>query len=123
MTGVMEEPWIIAMDAPPTRARVLDYGLRWSIEAMFSDSKTRGFNSAKKPHPAPRPPVKTHPCGQRCHALVHAHRAVHSKKQKPEGSLKKFFRSILSAFKTGLRHLKTCAQKAIPPPKLKIMGW
>jgi hypothetical protein len=42
-----EEPWIIAMDAPPTRARVLDYGLRWSIEAMFSDSKTRGFNLQK----------------------------------------------------------------------------
>ena len=37
------EPWIIAMDCPPTRARVLDYGLRWSIEPMFSDFKSRGF--------------------------------------------------------------------------------
>ena len=37
------EPWIIAMDCPPTRAAVLDYGARWAIEPMFSDFKTRGF--------------------------------------------------------------------------------
>lgn len=38
-----EEPWIIAMDCPPTPAAVRDYGLRWGIEPMFSDFKTRGF--------------------------------------------------------------------------------
>lgn len=38
------EPWIIAMSDPPTLWRALDYGLRWGIEAMFSDYKTRGFN-------------------------------------------------------------------------------
>jgi hypothetical protein len=37
------EPWIIAMDAHPTRAKVLDYASRWSIEPMFSDFKSRGF--------------------------------------------------------------------------------
>lgn len=37
------EPWIIAMNQRPNRARVLDYGARWSIEPMFSDFKTRGF--------------------------------------------------------------------------------
>jgi hypothetical protein len=37
------EPWIIAMECVPNRARVLDYGLRWSIEPMFSDFKSRGF--------------------------------------------------------------------------------
>lgn len=37
------EPWIIAMDQRPSRASVLDYGARWSIEPMFSDFKTRGF--------------------------------------------------------------------------------
>jgi hypothetical protein len=37
------EPWIIAMDQPPNRASVLDYGARWAIEPMFSDFKTRGF--------------------------------------------------------------------------------
>ena len=38
------EPWIIAMSDPPTTWRACDYGLRWGIEAMFSDHKTRGFN-------------------------------------------------------------------------------
>lgn len=37
------EPWIIAMDEKPGKYRALDYGLRWGIEAMFSDFKTRGF--------------------------------------------------------------------------------
>ena len=37
------EPWIIAMNAAPSEYRVLDYGMRRSIEAMFSDFKTRGF--------------------------------------------------------------------------------
>lgn len=37
------EPWIIAMDCPPTPAAVRDYGLRWGIEPMFSDFKSRGF--------------------------------------------------------------------------------
>lgn len=37
------EPWIIAMDCPPTRAAVLDYGARWAIEPTFSDFKGRGF--------------------------------------------------------------------------------
>jgi Transposase DDE domain len=38
-----KEAWFIAMDVPPTRTTVLDYGLRWSIEPMFSDCKSRGF--------------------------------------------------------------------------------
>src|SRR3954453_3849681 len=37
------EPWIIAMSEPPAVPRAFDYGLRWGIEAMFSDFKTRGF--------------------------------------------------------------------------------
>ncbi len=37
------EPWIIAMSEAPTAHRAFDYGLRWGIEAMFSDFKTRGF--------------------------------------------------------------------------------
>jgi hypothetical protein len=37
------EPWIIALSEPPTIHRAFDYGLRWGIEAMFSDFKTRGF--------------------------------------------------------------------------------
>ena len=38
-----KEPWIIAMDATPSRYTTLDYGMRWGIETMFSDFKSRGF--------------------------------------------------------------------------------
>lgn len=38
------EAWMIAMSQAPTSYRALDYGLRWGIEAMFSDAKSRGFN-------------------------------------------------------------------------------
>ncbi len=41
------EPWIIAMNAKPSQYTVLDYGMRWGIEAMFSDFKTRGFGIAQ----------------------------------------------------------------------------
>ncbi len=37
------EPWIIAMNDPPSRATVRDYASRWGIEPMFSDFKSRGF--------------------------------------------------------------------------------
>ena len=38
-----EEAWIIAMSQKPDFYKALDYGMRWSIEPMFSDFKTRGF--------------------------------------------------------------------------------
>lgn len=38
-----KEPWIIAMDANPSTYTTLDYGMRWGIENMFSDFKSRGF--------------------------------------------------------------------------------
>jgi len=41
------EAWYIAMDGKPSEARTLDYGLRWGIEALFSDLKTRGFSVTK----------------------------------------------------------------------------
>ncbi|HEX9916488.1 MAG TPA: transposase [candidate division Zixibacteria bacterium] len=41
------EAWYIAMDDKPSEARTLDYGLRWGIEALFSDLKTRGFSVTK----------------------------------------------------------------------------
>ena len=37
------EPWIIALSEAPSVHRAFDYGLRWGIEAMFADFKTRGF--------------------------------------------------------------------------------
>lgn len=41
------EPWIIAMDCLPTKYRTLDYGMRWGIECLFSDFKSRGFSVTK----------------------------------------------------------------------------
>ncbi len=38
-----EEAWIIAMSQKPNFYKALDYGMRWSIEPMFSDFKTRGL--------------------------------------------------------------------------------
>jgi Transposase DDE domain len=42
-----KEPWIIAMSEPPSKGRVLDYGMRWGIEPLFSDFKSRGFGITK----------------------------------------------------------------------------
>jgi Transposase DDE domain len=41
------EPWIIALSEPPSKGRVLDYGMRWGIEPMFSDCQSRGFGITK----------------------------------------------------------------------------
>lgn len=41
------EPWIIAMDCKPSRYTTLDYGLRWGIEPLFSDFKSKGFSITK----------------------------------------------------------------------------
>lgn len=38
-----KEPWFIAMDCKPNKYKILDYGMRWGIECMFSDFKSRGF--------------------------------------------------------------------------------
>lgn len=38
-----DEPWIIAMGSKPSEYKTLDYGMRWGIESMFSDFKSRGF--------------------------------------------------------------------------------
>lgn len=42
-----KEPWIIAMSDTPSKGKIMDYGMRWSIEPMFSDFKSRGFGITK----------------------------------------------------------------------------
>jgi hypothetical protein len=32
-----------SLDCEPSKHRILDYGMRWGIECMFSDFKSRGF--------------------------------------------------------------------------------
>ena len=39
-----KEAWIIAMSASSSNYKTLDYGMRWGIEAMFSDFKIRGLS-------------------------------------------------------------------------------
>jgi hypothetical protein len=41
------EPWIIALSEPPSKRRVLDCGMRWGSEPLFSDFKSRGFGITK----------------------------------------------------------------------------
>lgn len=45
--GGHPEPWIIAMDCRPSSYNTLDYGMRWGIEPMFSDFKSKGFSITK----------------------------------------------------------------------------
>ena len=35
------------MDCKPTKYKTLDYGMRWGIESLFSDLKSRGFGITK----------------------------------------------------------------------------
>jgi DDE family transposase len=42
-----KEAWIIALSEPPFKGRILDYGMRWGIECLFSDFKSRGFGITK----------------------------------------------------------------------------
>ena len=37
------EPWIITMDCLPEKYKILDYGMQWGIECLFSDFKSRSF--------------------------------------------------------------------------------
>jgi hypothetical protein len=39
-----KEPWIIVMDDIPTKAKILDYSIRWGIECLFLDLKSKGFD-------------------------------------------------------------------------------
>jgi hypothetical protein len=42
-----KEPWIIARSDTPSQGRVLDDGMRWGMEPLFSDFKSRGFGIAQ----------------------------------------------------------------------------
>ena len=126
-----EEAWIIAMDVPPNRARVLDYGARWPIEPLFSDFKSRGFNLEHSQlvypdrvarlllimsvalHWAARTgcwDAQTRPC-------------VDEKKSRQTADdnapvVRRVARQRLSWFKRGLRLLRYFAQRLMPLPPL-----
>lgn len=123
------EPWIIAMDCQPTRARVLDYGARWGIEPMFSDFKSRGFG-LEKTHleHADRLDKMLLIMALALHWCVRIGRQdqlecptpLEKKAQEQTSddhwSVKKMLRSRLSWFNRGLRKLYRLVENGLPLP-------
>ncbi|KOR29114.1 hypothetical protein TI04_09405 [Achromatium sp. WMS2] len=86
-----KEPWIVVMDCIPNAVSVRDYGLRWCIEPMFSDFKSRGFGLEDTQLRYPE------------HWIFN-----------------KLVRSCLSWFQRGLRKLLRCAEMGNPLPKFGL---
>lgn len=90
-----KEPWIIAMNDKPTKGRVLDYGMRWGIENMFSDFKSRGFGITKT-------------------KLIHADRI--------EKLILVMAIALIIAVYTGMKFAKDI-KKNSPLPQIKLHHW
>ena len=123
------EPWIIALSDPPTAWRAHDYGLRWGIEAMFSDYKTRGFNLEDSQI------ERTDRLDRLVLVLSFAlywavstgmwdamENKTPAEKKTAAAQRKNVARSLISWFKRGLRRLQFCLQRLISPPPL-CAGW
>src|SRR3954447_23898058 len=128
------EPWIIAMSERPTPGRARDYGLRWGIEAMFSDFKTRGFNlEASHIERTDRLDRLVLVLALALYwavstGLWDAHRKQNPRRKKAAAAQRKnVARSLMSLFKRGLRRIRFCLQRLIAPPPLwtawKNDGW
>src|SRR4051812_10197602 len=128
------EPWIIAMSDRPTPGRARDYGLRWGIEAMFSDFKTRGFNlEASQIERTDRLDRLILVLALALYWAVSTgmwdaleNRAPRRKKAAAV-QRKNVARSLMSLFKRGLRRIRFCLQRLVAPPPLwvawKTDGW
>lgn len=121
-----KEPWFIAMDTKPSKYKTLDYSMRWGIESMFSDFKSRGFSVTKT-------------------QLQHADRierlilvltvalywavstGMKPNTKHPKFTKKKLYRSMTSLFKRGLRLILDAILKLQKIPKLwaykDYVGW
>ena len=126
------EPWIIALSEAPTTWRAHDYGLRWGIEAMFSDYKTRGFNlEDSQIERTDRLDRLVMVLGLALYWAVSTGMwdAMENKTpaEKKTRRRKNVARGMISWFKRGLRRLQFCLQRLIPPPPLwaawKNDGW
>ena len=124
------EPWIIAMDCPPNRAAVRDYGSRWAIEPMFSDFKSRGFRLEDTKLEAPKRldclilimALAMYWCVQSGQEDARCNPTATEKKAREQTdpnhwSVRKAYRSALSWFKRGVRLLLRRAVSALPLPK------
>jgi hypothetical protein len=125
-----KEPWIIAMDCQPTRAKVLDYSSRWCIEPMFSDFKTRGFGledtHIENPQRVDNLILIMALAMYWCVSVGYEDAlnnltTVEKKSREHAGTnhwaVRKAYRSALSWFQRGLRILISCAQNSQPVPE------
>ncbi|MGC1951655.1 MAG: hypothetical protein WA970_03560 [Gammaproteobacteria bacterium] len=108
---------------------MLDYGARWAIEPAFLDFKSRGFEleDSQLEHPerlerlilimalamywcvcgwAEMRPYITQQCSKK----------TQERSDPNHRSFRKLYRSMVSGFKCGLRHLKRCLQTDQPLP-------
>ena len=83
------------MNDKPTKGRVLDYGMRWGIENMFSDFKSRGFGITKT-------------------KLIHADRI--------EKLILVMAIALIIAVYTGMKFAKDI-KKNSPLPQIKLHHW
>ena len=124
------EPWIIALSQAPSVHTAFDYGLRWGIEAMFSDFKSRGFGARRQPDQASRTARPPHPghgvgavLGGGARRHVGCRPSAHRRRKKPcHARPRSYARSLTSLFKRGLRRIHTCLHLMIPPPHLDCMA-
>ena len=106
------------MAAKPGRVTCLDYGLRWGIEAMFSDYKSLRLRPDAEPDPTPDLAGKTDSNHGDSDVLGGLLRACGRSRVAPQPGIKKNTRSLCSLFKRGLRFFKRYFALAVRLPKL-----
>lgn len=127
------EPWIIAMDCRPSRAKVLDYASRWCIEPMFADFKSRGFGLEETQLEDPKRldslilimSLAMYWCvSTGMEDALNNSTPVEKKAEEHAGtdhwSIRKVYRSALSWFQRGLRILITYSQSSHPLPEFAV---
>jgi len=119
------EPWIIAMSKAPSVYRAFDYGLRWGIEAMFSDFKSRGFglqdSQIRHPDRLARLLLIMALALHWAVSIGMWDAAVHplpAEKKPAAAHPKKLARRLTSLFRRGLRRIQRLLQRLTPIPPL-----
>ena len=117
-----QEPWIIAMDDAPGKYTVLDYGMRWGIEAMFSDFKSRGFGITQSQITRTDRLERLILVSDYRHVLGNLDRfrrgEKHRRAKRHKKGIRKALRSLCSLFKQGLRRIRRCFAGYDQMPKL-----
>ena len=120
------EPWFIAMGSKPTEYRTPDYSMRWGIDCMFSDFKSRGFDVTRtKLTTADRIERLLLVLTVAMYWAVSVGLSPNPEREKV--TEKKRHRTLTSFFKRGLRLLMGMVLSGIRPPPLwlilKFVWW